>query len=162
MSSQTELEELFPVSRADYGEGYSADLLTVYQDYVASAHAISDKRHSANTFFLTANTAFLGVTGYLSGEQQGLLWLAALAAFFFSFAWLALIKSYARVNQSKFAVIARIESKLPVSPYTAEWAEMQRGQQHQPLTRMELWVPRIFMLMHLAVFSFGLMTWLGV
>ena len=55
-------EELSGVSEAQYGDQYTEHLLTLYRDYVTSADNISNRRQVANTFFLTINTALLGLT----------------------------------------------------------------------------------------------------
>ena len=50
----------------EYGEKYQEHLLEQYKLYVQMADKISERRQSANTFFLTINTvliAFLGIVG---------------------------------------------------------------------------------------------------
>lgn len=49
------------------------------------------------------------------------LWLLAIAGIALSVLWEALITSYRNLNTAKFAVIHKIEKRLPISPYEAEW-----------------------------------------
>lgn len=162
MSSEKSNDDLFKVSKEEYGPSYTADFLTMYQDYVASADAISQRRHTANTFFLSVNTGLLGLTGYLKIDGKGLVWLAAAAAVLFSYTWLSLIASYKSLNSAKFAVILDMEQRLPVAPYGAEWIKAKSGAQpHVPFSSVESWVPKVFMALHSVVFYFSFKAWLA-
>ena len=80
-------EELSGVSEAQYGDQYTDHLMTMYRDYVTSADNISNRRQVANTFFLTINTALLGLTageGIVSNIDGNLIWLVSAAAIVFS------------------------------------------------------------------------------
>ena len=46
-----------------YGESYQAHSLEIYKLYVQMADNISARRQSANSFFLTVNTAIIGIVG---------------------------------------------------------------------------------------------------
>jgi hypothetical protein len=123
----------------------------MYQGYVESADRISDRRHSANSFFLTVNTALLGITGYLQAADAELLWLVALAGMVLGYTWFRLIKSYRSLNTAKFKVIHEIEQQLPFALYDAEWEQLERGQDakvHTPFSKVEATVPLVFMVLH--------------
>jgi len=142
-----------------YGPTYRADFLMLYQDYVASAERISDRRQLANTFFVTINTTLLGlhgIAGDLLGTEVARLpaILSALSGLLMCLAWINLIGSYKRLNTAKFAVILEMEKQLPSAPFTEEWAQLQRaeqGRRHLPLSDAERWVPRVFILVYLVV-----------
>ena len=137
------------ISANDYGASYRADLLVQYQDYVASADRISDRRDRANTFFMGGNTTLLTVTGYLTGASaEHYLWLPALAGIAFSVTWRVLIGSYRSLNTAKFAVIHDIEQQLPLAPYDAEWAHIQARGNYRPFSVVESWVPIAFVGLH--------------
>ena len=51
--------DLFAVSREQYGDQYRTDLMTLFRDFVGSAHQVSRLRHQANTFFSSINTVLL-------------------------------------------------------------------------------------------------------
>lgn len=134
-----------------YGERYREDFLSQYKDYVASADRISERRHSANLFFMSVNTALLGITGYLTGVGDGHLWLAAIAGAAFSVTWRVLIGSYRSLNTAKFAVIHDMEQHLPLAPYDAEWAHIKAVGSYKPFSAVESWVPLVFVVLHSVV-----------
>jgi len=160
MSNST--DNLFKVPASEYGDAYRADFLTMYQEYVASADRISERRQAANTFFLSINTALLGVTGYITGEGANLLWVAALSGVVFSFTWRKLIASYRSLNTAKFKVIHQLEQRLPFAAYDEEWAQLEHGRNseiHIPFSKVEAWVPLVFMFLHGLVFLFNFILW---
>jgi hypothetical protein len=146
------VDRLTPVSEARYGASYRADVLAIYQNYVASAETISRRRTVANQFFLTVNTGFLGAVSYIDPGTQGFAWLPAVVGFLFCLTWYGMIHSYRTLNGSKFEVIQYIEVHLPLAPYTAEWIVQKNGPtRHHALTTVEAYVPIIFMVLHVTV-----------
>jgi len=144
-------DNLLSVSEADYGDRYRDHCLAIYQGFIQSAEKISDRRHNANTFFLTVNTALLGITGYLQSAGAELLWLVALAGVVLSYTWFRLIKSYRSLNTAKFEVIHDIEQQLPFATYDAEWEKLKCGKDaavHKPFSKVEATVPVIFATFH--------------
>jgi hypothetical protein len=92
-------------------------LLDQYKIYVEMADRISSRRATANSYFLSVNSAILAFVGYLSSKQTGeYLWLRAVAGIALSVLWEALITSYRNLNTAKFLVIHKIEKRLPISP----------------------------------------------
>lgn len=155
-------DRLFKVSMDDYGDAYRADYLAMYQDYVASADTISERRHSANSFFVTVNAALLGVSGYFGGDGENLVWLAAIAGVLFSFTWRRLIQSYRSLNSAKFQVIHQLEQRLPFAAYDEEWVQLKEGKDssvHIPFSAVEALVPTVFMLLHASVFLANFYLW---
>ena len=53
-------EQLLSLPKDDYGERYQDHVLEIYKLYVQSADNISARRQSANSFFLSVNTAIIG------------------------------------------------------------------------------------------------------
>ena len=148
-------DNLFKVTEPEYGETYRADYLTMYQDYVASADRISERRHAANSFFLSVNTGLLGVTGYFSSGDTKLIWLAALGGVILSGTWWLLLRSYRSLNTAKFNVIHELEQRLPFSAYDEEWVHLKSGLDksvHIPFSAVESIVPVVFVLLHTFVF----------
>jgi hypothetical protein len=149
-----------------YGPGYRADFLALYQDYVASAERISDRRQLANTFFVTINPTLLrlhGLVGDLLGMDEAAIYSAAISALagcLMCFAWMNLIRGYKRLNTAKFAVILDMETQLPSAPFTEEWKKLQQqseGRRHVSLSDAEKWVPWVFILLYLIIV--GLNVW---
>lgn len=158
----TSNESPFRVPPDEYGDTWRDDFLALYNEYVASADRISDRRYTANSFFLSINTVLLGATGYLTGDGENLVWLAALAGILFSYTWKRLIASYKSLNAAKFAVIIDMEQKLPVAVYDAEWQRLKQGTDksvHISFSTLESWVPMVFMLLHAVVVAVNVAAW---
>jgi hypothetical protein len=84
------------------------------------ADRISNRRASANSYFLSVNSAILAFVGYLAAKDTGeYMWMLAAGGIALSVLWEALITSYRNLNTAKFAVIHKIEKRLPISPYEA-------------------------------------------
>lgn len=109
-------------------------ILELYKTAVEMADRTSARRAGANSFFLTLNTALAAVVGIVSSARKppphgnlptfdafGLV-LTAVAGIVLALTWQALLRYYRRLNAAKFDVINKIEEKLPVKPYTDEWA----------------------------------------
>ena len=153
--------ELFKTEENDYGNNYKAHYLEIYKLYVEMADRISNRRQSANSFFLSLNTAVIALVSYLHlGQSAGkssdleFYWLVAAAGMSLSYIWYRLIRSYKGLNSGKFKVINRIERHLPLGPYDAEWEALGRGKDpklYLPFTRVEMVVPWIFFLLHFVV-----------
>lgn len=130
--------------------------LEQYKLYLEMADRISTRRQSANSFFLTANTALITLISYLSFavEQPSCYQLVAVSGIVLSYVWYRLIRSYKDLNSAKFKVIHAIEAKLPIAPYDAEWEAVGRGKTPElylPFTHVEIYVPWVFLLLHVVV-----------
>src|SRR5215217_8956247 len=62
---------LYRVSAKDYGGQYQNHLLEQYKLYVQMADKISERRQSANSFFLTVNTALIAFLGLVASPDVG-------------------------------------------------------------------------------------------
>ena len=75
-----------------------------------SKNAISSRRQSANSYFLSINTALIAVVGFAQRQlPQSQHWklpiTIAVAGMILSYLWLRLIRSYKDLNSGKFKVI---------------------------------------------------------
>lgn len=140
-------EQQYPAS-----EKHLSHLLDQYKLYVEMADRISSRRQSANSYFLTINTALLSFVGYITAKDTSdYLWLLGVVGVALCYLWYRLIRSYRDLNTAKFAVVHAIEKKLPLSPYDAEWEAMGRGKNpklYKPFTHIEMGVPWVFMVLH--------------
>ena len=154
------IDELFKKPEQEYGGDYRAHYIEIYKLYVEMADRISSRRQSANSFFLSVNTAIIAVVSYIQlglskGERSDFYWLISLAGMALCYMWYRLIRSYKDLNSGKFKVIHSIEDNLPISPYDAEWESIGRGKDpklYLPFTKVEMVVPWIFFILHLVVF----------
>lgn len=149
---------LYNFNEDEYGAEYKNHLLAMYKSYLEMADRISSRRQSANNFFLTINTAVVGFIGYVQlgiEKSSNYYYLISIAGMVLCYFWYRLVKSYKGLNSGKFKVIHKLEKKLPVSPYDAEWEIVGRGKKPElylPFTKVEMKVPWIFFGLHLFVF----------
>lgn len=140
-----------------HNEKWYSHLLDQYKIYVEMADRISQRRATANSYFLTVNSAILAFVGYLTSKDSSTdLWLIAIAGFALCVLWERLISSYRDLNTAKFKVIHKIEKRLPISPYEAEWVAMGEGKNpelYRPISHVERGVPFVFMVLHVIVFA---------
>lgn len=148
-----------------HNEQWYSHLLEQYRLYVEMADRISQRRATANTYFLSLNSAILAFVGYLSVKDTGEYnWMLACGGIALCILWRRLIVSYTNLNTAKFKVIHKIEKRLPISPYEAEWDAMEQGKNpklYRPLTNIEKVVPVVFCSLHLIVF-FRTFPWISI
>lgn len=155
-------------------------VLELYKTAVEMADRTSARRVGANSFFLTLNTALAAVVGIVSSARKppphgnlptfdayGVV-LTAIAGIVLSLTWRALLRYYRRLNGAKFDVINEMEKRLPVKPYTDEWAILhplpkagetptkwtrwwRKKVKHREATVVEQVVPLVFVMMYLAL-----------
>lgn len=139
-----------------HNDKWYSHLLDQYKMYVEMADRISQRRATANTYFLSLNSAILAFVGYLTAKDTSEhLWMLAAGGIALSVLWEALITSYRNLNTAKFKVIHMIEKRLPISPYEAEWVAMGEGRNptlYRPISHIEQGVPYVFMALHAIVF----------
>ena len=149
-------DRLVANDRESYGDNFQAHSLEMYKLYVQMADNISARRQSANSFFLTVNTALIAIVGYMSGENVEINWVVNLAGMVLCYSWYRLIRSYKDLNSGKFKVVHEIEKTLPLAPYDAEWEALGRGNDSKlylPFTVIEMRVPWIFLVLHLVALA---------
>lgn len=138
-----------------HNEKWYSHLVDQYKLYVEMADRISQRRTTANNYFLSVNSAILGFVGYLTSKSSTeYLWVLAAAGSTLSMLWWAIIISYKNLNTAKWNVVHEIEKRLPISPYDAEWEAVKRGQSKKlywPISHIESFVPWVFLLLHFFV-----------
>lgn len=153
---------LSQVEHEDYGPTYREHILEQYKLYVEMADKVSDRRLTANTFFLTANTLLITIFGAIVGKDASIssdsmrIWfiLFALSGLAFSLAWFFIVKSYRQLNSGKFKVIVEIEKYLPLSPYQKEWIILGKGDNpklYRPLAGIEKFAPITFSIIYTTI-----------
>lgn len=159
---------LFKQSKEAYGKDYATHCLEIYKLYVEMADRISSRRHSANSFFLTINSAIIAVLGYVQfgvylGAKLGVeasqtnefYGIISVLGMFLCLVWFRLIQSYKQLNTAKFQVILQIEQFLPIAPFDAEWKVVGKGSEpklFKPFTDLEMIIPWVFFVLNFAVF----------
>ncbi|MGW1038708.1 RipA family octameric membrane protein [Streptomyces sp. NPDC002547] len=104
----------------------------IYKLAVEMADRTSARRATANSYFLTAETALLSVAGLVGAYGPDGGWWAdatiAMAGLALSISWWMLLGSYRRLSSAKFKVINRIEKSLPERPFSEEWDILDGGE----------------------------------
>ncbi len=137
-----------------------SQIIEIYKIYLQMADKISDRRQSANSYFLTINTVIVGLISYMSfgaiiKNFHPFYGLISIAGMLICYSWYRLIRSYKDLNSSKFKVVHEIEKQLPISPFDDEWEMLGRGKdksKYLPFTKIEMRVPWIFFTLHAIVF----------
>jgi len=116
------------------GKGQEGELIIEqYKLYVETMDRVSERRHSANSFFLSVNTILVSALATLisltqqSNIKYGWIIMAAIAGILFCLAWSRLIRTYKQLNQTKFMIIHLLETRLPVRLFDAEWDALNHG-----------------------------------
>lgn len=158
--------QLFAINEKYYGQSYKIHLLEQYKLYVEMADKISSRRSTANTFFLSLNTLLITAVGVVSRLGSSflsfnLLWIviASIAGIIFSWTWHKTIRSYCQLNSGKYKIIHMIEQRLPIAAYKAEWLYLKSNKEarkYTELTKVELWVPRMFSFLYIALMVIGI------
>jgi len=103
-------------------EVLSVGFLDQYKLAVEMADRVSARRATANSFFVTVQSAQVTAFGFSKHEQ----WPLAVAGIVVATAWWLSLRSYRMLNAAKFDVINKMEERLPVAPYRDEWAILDR------------------------------------
>jgi hypothetical protein len=147
-------------------------ILEQYKLFVGAAEATSGRRLNVNSFYQALHTAiYAAVWAFLVKEfsgfkEQGSVPTLLLALPFailgvLCVVWWFNIRSYDQLNAKKFQIVGRLEKKLPVQPWSDEWALLERGENrwtYWPLSRLERWVPVVMGLCDIA--TLVLIVWL--
>jgi hypothetical protein len=135
-----------------YGDTFKADLFEQYKIYLGSTEKVSDRRVLANNCLLTVNAFLAALYGLFAGHSQNSAWLVLLpvVGVLVSLVWYRIIASYRNLNAIKFQIIHELEQEMPAALYDYEWfkAEEGRGKTFRPLSHLELWLPRVFVLLY--------------
>lgn len=115
-------------------EKWYSHLLDQYKLYVEMADRISQRRTTANSYFLSVNSAILAFVGYLtSKDSSDYLWLLATAGVTLTFLWHSIITSYRNLNSAKWEVVHEIEKRC-LSVRTTQNGRLYNGAEMQSST----------------------------
>lgn len=140
----------------------------LYKLAVESADRVTERRGTANSYYLTVQTAFIAVlavavphTAKSSVWQTG---VAAAAGVTLSACWWLQLRSYRQLNAAKFVVINDMEKRLPVAIFGREWDTLKtdpvqswRGR-YAELGTVERLVPWVFAFLYVNLFLAELLS----
>lgn len=138
-----------------------AELFEQYLMFVESAEKVSDRRASANAFFVSLNTLLVSVIGYFSSrsdETHTAVLMFSCSGMLISMLWYRIIFSYKQLNSAKFEIIQAIEKELPVQLFQQEWQALTKtsDQRYRTLTQTEKFVPVVFGLLYFGWLAYHL------
>ena len=143
---------LFPRSREEYGDAFPAELLEQYKLYVQSAENVSARRVASNRYLVTLNAALVALYGFQPAVEGLVLWpvIVAVVGVIVSILAFSIIKSHRDLNAVKFQVINEIEHHFPAALYDYEWNLLEggKGKTYRQISRIELWIPVVFLALH--------------
>lgn len=119
-----------------------------YKLYIESIEKISDRRDSANKYFITINSSIFVLAGLViqythENKRLFLIGLCVLGLFISIIFW-CLINSYKQLNTGKFDMVHKIEQKLPLKLYKDEWEVLGEGKnkkKYYPFSHIERLIP---------------------
>jgi hypothetical protein len=148
--------------------------LEIYKLAVEMADRVSARRMAANGYFLTVNTALVGILGFsyekVSTDHRALLLITASVGLLLAATWFFAIRSYKRLNKAKYDVINAMEADLPEQYFTKEWSHLQADtakdgepkplrarwiqfkDRYTDLTNIEAVVPIAFIIVYVVIF----------
>lgn len=151
------MPELFNKPFGEFTDDEKKSSVEIYKMLVDMADKVSQRRQNANNFYLSVNTALIGASAYISAinPAQSIVntVLISVAGLLVCILWKRNIDSYKDLNSGKFHVITELEKALPISPYAAEWEELERGKsksRYRPFHTVEILVPYVFLAVHVA------------
>ncbi len=129
-----------------------AGLIDQYKLAVEMADRVSARRATANSFFLTVQTALVTASGFVQRER----WALAATGLIVAAAWWLTLRSYRMLNSAKFKVITTIEDSLPASPFQDEWAILDHKNgplraRYAALSFVEQTVPVVFITLNIGL-----------
>lgn len=145
-------------SRQNYKGDYDANLIEQWSKCVEMANASSDKRISSNNVFITINAALIAILQFTSGWHDALISIVGVVV---SSLWYATIKSYRELNTVKYMLINRMEKELPSLPFTEEWRLLKKNKKYTALTKIEQWLPFIFIVLFIITICISLLSSCG-
>lgn len=148
----------------DKSDNYIDHFLEQYRIYIHIFNSTSDRREKNNEFYLGLNTAIIGILGYLetknlTANNSVIFMFAPLMGIAICYCWYEMIITYKMLNKAKFAVLHKMEEKLPVSLFKTEWELLGKGvdyTKYRKISSIQKNIPIIFIVLYAIIFSMNL------
>ncbi len=128
---------------SEYRGDYNSAVLEQWKTCVEMANSNTEKRNTANSIFITINSAILAVVTFSLDYPSMLLSIVGIVI---CALWIRTVKSYAQLSKVKYDIINKIEKYLPMQPHTYEWQELQKTK-YVGLTTIEKLLPIVFIIL---------------
>lgn len=153
----TNEHDLKMMEKCSYPSDYEASIIEQWKTCVDAANGVSEKRNTANSIFITVNTAVIAV---ITSSSSGRSILLAIVGIFICFLWTRLIENYRILNKVKYDIINEIEAMLPLSPFKTEWYRLHEHKNYTGLTKIEKALPIVFVLLYALMALYYIMKFL--
>lgn len=153
------------VTKESYGDSFQGHLLDQYKLYVEMADRISSRRGQTNSFYISLLSgwlAFLSISfnkNLFSGSQDLVFLVVASSGLALCFLWYINIRTYQRLNSSKFKVIHEIEKHLPFACYDLESEFLKKNKNNKEylkLTNVERYIPLALSIPYLCLLIYSM------
>ena len=133
------------------------ELLEQYKVFLETSESLIARRQTVNSFYVSANTALITITGGLiavfreTSERAILFVLISIVGIVLSVSWIRILSAYGILNGSKMKVISMIERELPASLYDTEWKVMSdrlNSKKYISFTESEKKAPKAFIVLY--------------
>lgn len=136
-----------------YDKEYISRLMEQYTMYQKTSEDLVARRQSVSSFYVTANSAFIAVSGMVMGlldypNNIFVIISMAVVGVILDVSWIKILDAYGALNAAKMKVISMIEQELPVRLYDTEWDVMSdklNRKKYVSFTDSEKRIPKIFM-----------------
>lgn len=145
-------------------EDKKQELLEIYKLHAQLADNVSNRRATANHFYLLVlsglSVLFSALLQRNNGVPLGTLMVGfGLFGILLASAWYIVIRSYRQLNSGKFKALHELEEKLAYPFFKREWDLLAGGREQKTywrLTVVETFVPTIFFVCFAALLIIGI------
>ncbi len=123
-------------------------ILAQWQTCVEMANAVSQRRDTMNTIFVTLNLAVLTAVSVIWEIKLIAILIAGLII---CVLWAYLIEHYKQLNVTKYEIINELENKLPCHPFNDEWKRLKSNKKYLDGTKLEKVLPVVFFIMYIFI-----------
>lgn len=140
------------------------ELLEIYKLHAQLADNVSNRRATANRFYMLVLSGLVALFSALIQRQNGIPLGYLMVGFglfgtVLTFGWYIVIRSYRQLNTGKFLALHELEEQLAYPFFKREWELLDEGKERKTywkLTLVETIVPVIFF------FFFNVFSLIGI
>ena len=140
------------------------ELLEIYKLHAQLADNVSNRRATANRFYMLVLSGLVALFSALIQRQNGIPLGYLMVGFglfgtVLTFGWYIVIRSYRQLNTGKFLALHELEEQLAFPFFKREWELLDEGKERKTywkLTLVETIVPVIFF------FFFNVFSLIGI
>ena len=140
------------------------ELLEIYKLHAQLADNVSNRRATANRFYMLVLSGLVALFSALIQRQNGIPLGYLMVGFglfgtVLTFGWYIVIRSYRQLNTGKFLALHELEEQLAFPFFKREWELLEEGKERKTywrLTIVETFVPFIFFICFVALLIIGI------